>query len=98
MKKVSYSRKGWTTQVKADRAPNSAKNLNHGNNTLIGAVPSTLSLATGRSVYNACGCGACVHFDGCKVVKAVRCDTAYCQMRPNRFESANLIESQRRTA
>ena len=92
MKISTYGSNGWKIQVHADRAPNGGKNLAHGNNTLIGQVPSTLCLSTGRGAYNAQGCGACVHFDGCKVTKAVRCDTDRCQQRPNRFQSARAIQ------
>lgn len=91
MKNVTYSRNGWTTTVKGDRAPNAGKNLAHGNNTLIGGVPSTLCVGPG-GVYNGIGCGACVHFPACP--KGVRHDTDHCQWRPSRFQSANLFPSQ----
>lgn len=90
MRNVTYRQNGWTIQVKADRAPNNAKNLAHGNNTLLGCVLSTLTLAPGQGVYNGQGCGACIHFPTCP--KGVTATTDSCQWRPTRFQSARQIQ------
>ena len=92
MKNVSYHRNGWTIQVKADRAPNFAKNINHGNNTLIGQLAGVLYLGPERGVYNGQGCGACAHFAACQKTKNVRHNTDHCQQRPNRFVRAMRIQ------
>lgn len=93
MKITTSRRNGWTIKVKEDRAGTNARKFNHGANTIIGDVPGTLCMSRGRGVYNALGCGSCVHFPACP--KGVKAETDHCQWRPSRFQNAKLIEAMR---
>ena len=82
MKHTTFNKGGWKISVPADRAPNQSKNLMHGNNTIIGDVPATLTLAHGRGRYHGATCGACLGFP-CD--KTPRAEQDYCAYYPSRF-------------
>ena len=86
MKNVAIRKNGWTITVKGDRGLNGNRSQNHGANTMIGQVPGILEMSSGRGVYNAAGCGACVMFGDCQKTKGVVADTDHCQFRPTRYQ------------
>lgn len=91
MKITTKRHNGWTIKVKEDRAGTNARKHNHGANTIIGDVPGTLYIGQVRGVYNAAGCGACIHFPTCP--KGVKATTDNCGWRPNRFQSKKRLSN-----
>lgn len=80
---------GWKVSTSKHRAPDTTRNLKHGNNTLIGQVSAFLGLG-GVTRYHGMRCDGCVHFEGC--TKTPTPDQDYCAFFPPRFNSGKAIQ------